>query len=191
MMEAASHLSWPALGAPEVPPHVVHRFGVVPGALPSDRVGLDVLVEELIGVEMRAVARQEEQAEMPAMALHPSGHRRGGVHGVLVHDEEDRPLGVAEEPAQKPDEHRRGALALKDHERQLPAVGDGPDQVRPGAPRVCMAVAMPSSITGKGWTIARERVGPPHPQRTDRRGRGASEDNTLVASARPRAARVR
>ncbi len=40
MVEVAAHLRWPALGAPEIAPHVAHQLDLVPGTLPPDRVGL-------------------------------------------------------------------------------------------------------------------------------------------------------
>jgi hypothetical protein len=72
MVEVASHLSWPALGAPEVTPHVVHQFGFVPGALPSDRVDLDILVEELIGRSSDSPASPPPGIRRLAMAMSAS-----------------------------------------------------------------------------------------------------------------------
>lgn len=60
------------------------------GALTPDRVGLDVLVEEFIGVEFRTVAVQEEQPHLVPMAPHPALHPRCHMYGMLVDDQKDR-----------------------------------------------------------------------------------------------------
>lgn len=39
-----------------------------------DRIALDVLVEEFVGVEFRAVSRQEEEADLLSMPCHPALH---------------------------------------------------------------------------------------------------------------------
>ena len=54
--------------------------------LPSQRAGLDVLVEERVGVEVRARNRAGRTGGDAGDGADPSGDRGRGVYGVLVHD---------------------------------------------------------------------------------------------------------
>jgi hypothetical protein len=78
-----------ALGTPQVTSHVSHHLSFVARTPPPDRVGLDVLIEQLIRIEIRAVAGQENEANLPPMACHPLFDAMGRVDRMLVNDEKD------------------------------------------------------------------------------------------------------
>ena len=66
----------PALGAPQEAPHVSYQRLFVTGAFPSHGVGLDVLVQKLVRVELGAVPGRKNEANLPPMPLHsPLGVR--------------------------------------------------------------------------------------------------------------------
>src|SRR3990172_7556853 len=129
LTEIASDLVRPPLGAPEEAPDIARQLPEVARPLAPHRVGLDVLVEKFVRVEMGAVPRQEEQANPPPMVLDPPLCIRGDVCGMGVKDEEDLPPGVAKEPPQEGHKHRRVETALEHHEREPPPVGDRRDHV--------------------------------------------------------------
>ena len=78
-----------ALGTPQVTSHVSHHLRFVARTPPPDRVGLDVLIEQLVRIEIRAVAGQEHEANLPPMACHPLFDAMGRVDRMLVNDEKD------------------------------------------------------------------------------------------------------
>lgn len=96
VVEVAFDLLRPSLSAPEIASYVSHELPLVARTLASHRVGLDVLVEEFVRIEVRAVAGQEEQAEARVMTPHPPLDLGGHVHGMLVDDEKYLAPGVAE-----------------------------------------------------------------------------------------------
>ncbi len=120
VLEVASAFRRLPLGAPHEAPHIVEQLRFVPGALATHGVSLDVLIDKLIGVEMRAVARQEEQPDLVPMTLHPALHPSRDVYGMLVHDQEDRAPRVADQALQEADEHRRHEAPLEHRECQAP-----------------------------------------------------------------------
>lgn len=123
--EVALDLLRPALRAPEEAPHVAHQFKLSAGAPAADGVGLEVLVKQLIGIELGAVARQEEEPDMPLPALHPAGDSPGEMDRVTVRDHEDLPASLPSQALKEDDEDASREPSLEDHERQLASVGDG------------------------------------------------------------------
>lgn len=123
-MEVAPDLLRSVLGAPEEAADVADQLPLGPWALTPHGVGLDVLVEEFVRVELGAVAGQEVEPDPSRPAPHPACHGLGDMHGVPIHDHEDLPVSLAHEPVQEADEHPRGEAAPEDHKRQLAPVGD-------------------------------------------------------------------
>src|SRR5579875_1713046 len=115
----------------QIPPDRVDHLALMPGATTPYRVGRDVMVGKLIRIEIGTISREREEADLLGVTVHPVSDLRGPVHGVFVHDQEDSPPGVPEEPPQKREEHR-GCETLSDHHKgQLSPVRDRRDQ---GAP---------------------------------------------------------
>src|SRR3972149_1082063 len=61
LLEVAADLLRPTLRTPQKTPHIAHELPLVAGALSPDRIGLDILVEQLVGIQFRAVSRQAEE----------------------------------------------------------------------------------------------------------------------------------
>ncbi len=81
VVEVAADFRRLPLSAPKIPAHIGHQLALSVGALSSDRVGLDILVETLIRIEIRAVAREKDQAktgaEPPSASPQSPGARNG------------------------------------------------------------------------------------------------------------------
>ena len=87
--EVGSHFFGSTLGAPQVTSHVYHHLRFVAGAPPPNGVGLDVLIEQLVRIEIGAVAGQEEKTNLPSMAGQPSFYSDGFMDRVFVDDKKD------------------------------------------------------------------------------------------------------
>src|SRR3990172_6361674 len=63
------------------------------------------------------------------MSFHPPRNKAGNMHGMLVYDQKDFALGMANQTSKK--YHKNGCIesSLKDHEGQLPPIGDRRDHV--------------------------------------------------------------
>ena len=129
VLEVGPYLLGAALGAPQVTPHVSHHVHFVARTPPSHRVGLDILIEQLVWVEIRAVARQKKEANLLPVACQPSLHTPGHMHWMLVDDEKNFAFRMTDQPLQEHNKYEGGELLVEDHEGQLSAVGDGGDQV--------------------------------------------------------------
>ena len=107
-----------------------HELLLVPGALASNGVGLGVVVEELVGIEVGSVGGQEEDLDTALLGGDPVAHPLGAVDGMPVDDQEDlSATRLLEQSAQELEEHAQAELPLEDHEAQVAPVGDGRDHV--------------------------------------------------------------
>src|ERR1700687_4902201 len=131
--------------------HVGHQIEEVSRGLAADGVGLDVLVQQLVGIELRAVARKKEDAQATLVLREPRLGNPRPVDRVPVQDEEDLPPDLAHQPFQKLEEHRCPELFFKDHEVQPPSVRDSGDHV----------AAKPPSRTPNDRRPAASTIGPP------------------------------
>src|SRR5450759_5050678 len=77
------------LGGSEIGANTADHLPTCGRALAAEGVGLDVVVEELVGVEVRAVGRQEEDLDLNPVSLEPPSYRSGLVRRMTVDDQED------------------------------------------------------------------------------------------------------
>jgi hypothetical protein len=71
MVEKADQDLWLALPATQIPVQLVAKLTRRPGTPPARSVGLDVMVEQLHRVQLRAIAGQEVQLDLLGMAPNP------------------------------------------------------------------------------------------------------------------------
>ena len=118
--------------------HDGHEFGSVGRTTLAEPVRLDVLVQQFIGVQFRAVARHPNQPQPRRVAGCKACGCSGLVHRMPVHDQRDRAGDLFEQPLHERHKHWRLEFALKHHEGQSPSVGDRRDHVAaealPGRP---------------------------------------------------------
>lgn len=129
MPEICPHLVGSALGTPQVTSHVSHHLRFVARTPPPNGVRLDVLIEQLVWIEIRAVAGQENEANLPPMACHPVLDATGRMDWMLVDDEKDFAASMPDQPLQEREKYETCEILVEDHECQFPAVGDCGDQV--------------------------------------------------------------
>src|SRR3989304_4748777 len=65
------------------------QFGLVDRSASADGVGLDVLIQEFVRIQLRAVARKEEHPNLRRTAREPAGYRSGPVARLTNHDQEN------------------------------------------------------------------------------------------------------
>jgi hypothetical protein len=128
-LEVALDVGRAALAALELGPEGPDHLRLVPGPLPAQGVALDVLVQVPIGVQLRAVGRQEEQPDLRGARGQPGPHDLRPVHRVAIHDEEDRGSAVPQQAPEKPEEQRHAEPLLEHHERELAPVRDDGEHV--------------------------------------------------------------
>ena len=68
------------------------------------QAALDVLVEELVGVMLGRVGRQEDQLDPVAVRGHPGLDRLGVMHPEMVDDQEDLALGTLDQALEEGEE---------------------------------------------------------------------------------------
>ena len=61
---------WLLLSPMQMAAHDAHELRLVPGPTLSHRIGLDILVEQLIRVEFRAIAGQQDQSQVLPLLDH-------------------------------------------------------------------------------------------------------------------------
>jgi len=110
--------------AHKVASYVAHELFTVMRTLAAHRVGLDVLVHHLVGIEVWAVARKKEQANPRRVFFQPFAHFFAAMYWMAVHDDEDFTVGLFDQASKKTHEHRCGKAIFKHHEVELTAIRD-------------------------------------------------------------------
>src|SRR5450755_1582872 len=113
-----------ALPAAQVSANTCHHLGAIAGAAFAQAVGLDVLVQQLVGVEFRAITRQADQAQARLVGADERFGNDGAMDRVTVDNQIQLATGLAEQALHEADEQPAVKLAMKDHEGQMATVRD-------------------------------------------------------------------
>ena len=126
------------LSAAQVVADPGHQFSAIGGATLAETIGLDILVEEFIWVELRAVTRQPDQAQSGLVGGDEvAGHDRA-MHRVAIHDQIQLPCRLLKQATHELHEQQAIELAVEHHELKMATVCDRRDHVAakalPGGP---------------------------------------------------------
>src|SRR5215207_7423128 len=125
---------WGAVAANADSRATQRKLTLRPGTPPPRRIRLDVVVQQLHWVQLRAIAGQKVQLDLVGVASDPGADKLGPVHWMAVHDQVDLPPAeIAQQPTQEVDEDPAAERPGKEAEPQPPGVGDGADHVDPEA----------------------------------------------------------
>lgn len=129
MPEISLHLLRLALGAPQVTSHIPDHLRLVAWTPAPNCVGLDILVEQLVRVEIRAVAGKEKEVNLPSVASQPSLDTAGCMNWMLVDNEKDFAPSMTNKTLQEQDKHEYREILVENHECQFSAIGNRRNQV--------------------------------------------------------------
>ena len=104
-----------------------HRFAIARAYLAHGT--LDVAVEQLIGVQVRRIAGQQEHLDALGVRLEPVLDRFCSMRRMPVNDQEDLAPRLLDQPLAEADERLGLEAPLEDHEAHLAAVGQCRDLV--------------------------------------------------------------
>ena len=127
--EIGPHLFGAALGTPQVTPHVSHHLRLVAWTPSANCVCLDILIEQLVRIEIRAVAGQKKEANLPPLARQPSFESGGRMYWMPVDNEKDFSSSMTDQPLQEHNKYEDREILVEYHECHLAAVGDSGDHV--------------------------------------------------------------
>ena len=122
------------LRAAQVPPNIGYQIGLVNGSPPPYRIGLYILVQHLVGVQLRAIRWKKIHPKVRFLAFKPAGRFARLVHRVLVYNQNYLSPDLTPQTLQKPEEHPRREPLLEYHEIEPPPIGDGRDHIATEAP---------------------------------------------------------
>ena len=122
-----------ALNSADVASDDAAHVPAVDGSLAADGVGLHVLVEELVRVQLRALGREKERLGLRRVSFEPALRPRGLVDRVPVDDDEDLSSCVSYQASEELPEYGRVELLIEEHEDELLPVRDRRDHVAPKA----------------------------------------------------------
>lgn len=124
MLEVVHHNLRSALTPAKIAGDVfTHRFYVGRPAA-AHRVALDVLIQILVGIQVRAVSRKIKQSYPSSFRSQPLLHRSRPVDGMTIHDEINPAWHLPLQSSQKIDEHPAPKFLVQNHEIQLASVRD-------------------------------------------------------------------
>jgi len=129
MVEIGFHLFRSSLHTSQVRTDLPHHLRPILRPLPADGIGLDILIQILVRIQIRAVPRQKKQLNPTFLPGHPPIHGLGEMDWMTVDDQEDRPIHLTQQPSQKPDHHRGRKPLPKHHKGQSSPTGHRRDQV--------------------------------------------------------------
>jgi len=135
--------------------HGGHEIGSGGRPAFAEPICLDVLVQQLIGIQFRAVPRHPNEPQPRGVS---GGNARGGsgsVRRMPVHNQIDPAVHLLEQPLHELRKDGGLEFALKDHEGECALVRDGRDHVAPEAlPRGSYDGSVsPRRIAGPGRVV--------------------------------------
>ena len=113
------------------------HFRLVGRLARAQGVGLDVLVEQYVRVQFRALAGQTDQTQPLCVFLDELLGRRRAMHRVAIDGQVKLAPDLSERAPHELEEHRVLELPLEHHEGQLAAIGDRRDHVAAKALALC------------------------------------------------------
>lgn len=117
------------LSASQIRSNLLYHFRSVFGPLSTDGIGLDILVEAFVRIQLRTIAWQVEHPDTFRMGLKPTFDLSRTMHRMTI-DDQKHLLGVLlNQPTQKMDHHRCRESLGKYHKCQSTPVGNGRDHV--------------------------------------------------------------
>src|SRR5581483_5056544 len=104
------------LASMQMAAHGSHEFCPVGRPTFAKPVGLDVLVEQLVEIQFRTVARHPYEPQSQLVLIHKASGLAGFVHRMSVHDQIDSAVELLEQSLHELHKDGRLELALKHHE---------------------------------------------------------------------------
>ena len=77
------------LSASQIRPNLLQHFRLIVRALPTHRIGLDILIEKFVRIQLRTVPRQVEQPEVLSMPMNPAFDLSGTMHRMTIHNQKN------------------------------------------------------------------------------------------------------
>ena len=112
------------LSASQIRPNLLQHFRLIVRALPTHRIGLDVLIEKFVRIQLRTVPRQVEQPEVLSMPMNPAFDLSGTMHRMTIHNQKNFLPVLFDQPPKKVYHHRSIESLLEDHKCQSASVRD-------------------------------------------------------------------
>ena len=112
----------PPLTTIQIRPNVADHLLLIMGATPAHRVALHILIQILIGIQIRAVAREIKNSDSILMPLEPLLHLGRDMNGMLVNNQKDIPGDLPDQTSQKLRKHLALKPLLENHKVQPPSV---------------------------------------------------------------------
>ena len=106
------------LSTSQIRPNLLQHFRLIVRALPAHRIGLDVLIEKFVRIQLRTVPRQVEQPEVFSMPMNPAFDLSGTMHRMTIHNQKDFLPVLFYQSPKKVDHHRPVESLLEDHKCQ-------------------------------------------------------------------------
>ena len=98
------------------------RLGSCP--FPADSITFDVLVQQFVRVQFRAVARKVEQGDLTGMLSKPVLYLGPVMHRVAINNEKYVALNLAEQTSQELQEHIGVEAVFEHHEVEPSLISD-------------------------------------------------------------------
>jgi hypothetical protein len=102
------------LPAMQMATNAVNHLGFVGRPALAHRVRLHILVQQLVGVQFRAVSRQANRAQALGVVSHKLRHGTRSMHRMSIDDQVDFAGRLLEQALHEFDEHRVLELPLED-----------------------------------------------------------------------------
>ena len=117
------------LSAGSVATNPGHQFSAIGRATLAEAIGFDVLVEEFIGVELRTVTQQPNQAQSGLVGGNEVADHDRAMHRVAIHDQMQLAGRLLEQPTHELHEQLAIELTVEHHECKMASVRDRRDHV--------------------------------------------------------------
>ena len=115
----------------QIRPNMSHHFHLIMGPTPTHRVALYILIQVLIRVQSRAIARKIKYLDSIFILLEPFLHLARDMDGMLVNDQKHIPSNLTDQTPQKLLKYLSLKTVFENHEIQSSAIRNGRNHIAP------------------------------------------------------------
>ena len=110
------------LCASQIASNISHHLAAIVRPHPASSVALDIVVQHLVGVKFRAVARKKENSDAVRILLDPILCLFCNMRRMTVDYKKNLSFDLTQESAQKFQKHVSVKILLENHEKQSPTI---------------------------------------------------------------------
>ena len=113
----------------QIRPNLPHHFRLVLGTISTYCIGLDILIEKFVRIQLRTVSRKVEQLNSFSIPIHPAFDLSGTMNRMTIYNQKNLLPVLFDQSSKKSNHHVSSKSLLEDHKGQTTSVGNRRDHI--------------------------------------------------------------